>query len=142
MLGRVELCLSDQCVEHSPVEIRLFLFDEEAVCSFGSTDFEDAVDLPVVTATFRSEVEIRDERESPQLLEKRLNGRLKLHCVHYYYTSITNGQCIIQDCFRSEFDLWAGGGRCISVSRKMKRTITILGLRARRTPVHAITSKK
>ena len=53
MLGRVELCLSDQCIEHSMVEIRSFLFDEEAVCSFGGTDFEDAVDLSVVTATFR-----------------------------------------------------------------------------------------
>src|SRR5271169_5786149 len=99
MHGRVELCLSDQCVEHPAVEIRPFLFDEEAVCSFGGTDFEDAVGLPVVTATFRREVEIRDERESPQLLEKRLNGRLELHSVHYYYTSITNGQCIIKDHF-------------------------------------------
>ena len=64
----------------------------------GAPDFEDAVGLPVATATFRGEVEIRDERQSPQLLEKRLNGRLELHRVHYYYTSITNGQCTIKDC--------------------------------------------
>jgi hypothetical protein len=98
MFGRVELGLSYQCVEHCPVEIRPFLFHQEAVCSFGGTDLEDAVDLPVVMATFRGEVEIRDERQSPQLLEKRLDGRPELHCVHYYYMSITNGQYIIKDC--------------------------------------------
>ncbi len=84
MLGRVELFLSDQCIERSAIEIRPFLFDEEAVCSFGGTDFEDAVDLPVGTVTFRGEVEIRDERERPQLLEKRLNVQFGLHAVHYY----------------------------------------------------------
>ena len=92
MLSGVEFGLSYQRVQHSSVEIRPLLFDEEVVSSLGSAHFEHTVDFKMGVAARRREVEITDEGQGSKLLQIGSDGRLGLHCVHYYGMSITNGQ--------------------------------------------------
>ena len=92
MFSGAEFGLSYQRVQYSSIEIRPLLFDEEVVGSLGSTDFEHTVDFRMGVAARRREVEIADEGQGSELLQIGSDGRLSLHCVHYYGMSITNGQ--------------------------------------------------